>query len=44
MPNPNAIVGIVTRLDPPVDRVSPQTWWYATDPADGNVVGQDFND
>jgi len=26
------------------DRISPQTWWNATDPADGNVLGQDFND
>jgi type II secretory pathway pseudopilin PulG len=24
--------------------ISPQTWWYATDPADGNVLGQDFNE
>ena len=26
------------------DRISPQTWWFATDPADGNVLGADFND
>jgi prepilin-type N-terminal cleavage/methylation domain-containing protein len=26
------------------DRISPQTWWYATDPADGNVLGPDLND
>jgi prepilin-type N-terminal cleavage/methylation domain-containing protein len=26
------------------DRIGPQTWWFATDPADGNVLGQDFND
>jgi hypothetical protein len=26
MPNPNAIVGLVTRIDPPVDRPGPQTF------------------
>ncbi len=26
------------------DRISPQTWWYATDPADGMLLGVDFND
>ena len=26
------------------DRIGPQTWWFATDPADGNVLGPDFND
>ncbi len=26
------------------DRISPETWWRATDPADGNVLGPDFND
>jgi hypothetical protein len=26
------------------DRISAQTWWFATDPADGNVLGPDFND
>jgi type II secretory pathway pseudopilin PulG len=25
-------------------RVSPETWYNATDPADGNVLGQDWND
>jgi prepilin-type N-terminal cleavage/methylation domain-containing protein len=25
------------------DNISPQTWWYATDPNDGNVLGPDFN-
>jgi prepilin-type N-terminal cleavage/methylation domain-containing protein len=24
--------------------ISPQTWWYATDPADGNILGKDFED
>jgi type II secretory pathway pseudopilin PulG len=24
--------------------VSPQTWWYATDPTDGNSLGRDFED
>jgi type II secretory pathway pseudopilin PulG len=24
------------------DRISPQTWWYACDPADGQVLGADF--
>jgi type II secretory pathway pseudopilin PulG len=24
------------------DRISPQTWWFACDPADGQVLGQDF--
>jgi len=26
------------------DRISPQTWWFATDPADGNILGPDFNE
>ncbi len=26
------------------ERISPQTWWFATDPADGNPLGADFND
>lgn len=26
------------------ERISPQTWWLATDPNDGNVLGADFND
>jgi competence protein ComGC len=26
------------------DSISPQTWWFVTHPADGNVLGQDFND
>jgi type II secretory pathway pseudopilin PulG len=26
------------------ERVSPQTWWYATDPADGQTLGADWND
>ncbi len=25
------------------NHISPQTWWYLTDPADGNVLGADFN-
>lgn len=24
--------------------LSPQTWWHLTDPADGNVLGKDFED
>jgi hypothetical protein len=24
--------------------ISPQTWWFATDPADGHVLGDDIND
>jgi hypothetical protein len=26
------------------NNISPQTWWFLTDPADGNVLGADFND
>ena len=26
------------------ERISSETWWNATDPADGNPIGQDFND
>jgi len=26
------------------DRLSPQTWWLATDPADGMPLPADFND
>jgi type II secretory pathway pseudopilin PulG len=24
------------------DRIGPQTWWNVTDPADGNIIGPDF--
>jgi hypothetical protein len=26
------------------DRISPQTWYFVCDPADGNVIGPDWND
>jgi type II secretory pathway pseudopilin PulG len=26
------------------ERISPQTWWFGTDPNDGNVLPADFND